>query len=90
MGKAAENERIKLKATFCNNLSVGLCPAGFLIPYLQFIGQLGDFIDWSREATIGRAQIAKVIANVFAMGLAFYGAYFFQRELDRTIKGLKD
>lgn len=32
MGKAADNERIKLKATFLNNLGVGVSVAGFFIP----------------------------------------------------------
>ena len=34
MGKAANNERIKLKAMYFNNISVGLLVAGALIPYL--------------------------------------------------------
>ncbi|MCK1536908.1 MULTISPECIES: hypothetical protein [unclassified Bradyrhizobium] len=37
MGKAAENERIKLKATFCNNLAVAFVVAGFLTPITFFL-----------------------------------------------------
>jgi hypothetical protein len=35
MGKAADNEQIKLKATFYNNISVGSALAGVFIPYFQ-------------------------------------------------------
>jgi hypothetical protein len=34
MGKSADNERLKLKATHLTNLSVGLYLGGLLIPYL--------------------------------------------------------
>jgi hypothetical protein len=37
MGKAAENERIKLGATFYNNLAVGLTITGLIVPYLTLI-----------------------------------------------------
>jgi hypothetical protein len=37
MGKATDNERIKLRATFFNNLAVGLILAGVLIPYLGIL-----------------------------------------------------
>ena len=32
MGKAARNERVKLDATFLNNLAVGLVLAGIFLP----------------------------------------------------------
>ena len=37
MGKVAENERIRLRAIWMNNVSVGLLVAGFVIPYLTVI-----------------------------------------------------
>jgi hypothetical protein len=37
MGKAADNERIKLLATFLNNLAVATIVAGFLVPFFSFI-----------------------------------------------------
>jgi hypothetical protein len=37
MGKAAENERIKLGATFYNNLAVGLTITGLFVPYLTLV-----------------------------------------------------
>jgi hypothetical protein len=37
MGKAADHERIKLRATYLNNISVGLMIAGVLVPYLAVL-----------------------------------------------------
>src|SRR5438045_8909465 len=42
MGKAADNEQIKLKATFYNNVAVGLVLAGAIIPYLSLIAHLRE------------------------------------------------
>jgi hypothetical protein len=36
MGKAAENELIKLWATWLNNVSVGLFLTGVIVPYLAW------------------------------------------------------
>jgi hypothetical protein len=46
MGRAAENERLKLRATFFNNIAVGIVVAGLVIPYLAIYPQLDDFTDW--------------------------------------------
>jgi len=39
MGKAADNERIKLKATFANNLAVASLVAGAIVPALLYQAQ---------------------------------------------------
>jgi hypothetical protein len=36
MGKAADNEAIKLRATFYNNLAVGAALAGVIVPIVTF------------------------------------------------------
>ena len=33
MGRAADNERIKLEAAFYNNIGIGLFVAGAVVPY---------------------------------------------------------
>jgi hypothetical protein len=45
MGKAATNERIKLNATFLNNIAVGLVITGILVPYLALV-------QWTFEARV--------------------------------------
>jgi len=35
MGKAADNERAKIRATFWNNMAVGLSMTGLVLPYIS-------------------------------------------------------
>jgi hypothetical protein len=42
MGKAANNERIKLRATLFNNISVGLVIGGVAIPILAVYSKIGS------------------------------------------------
>jgi hypothetical protein len=46
MGKAADNERIKLSATLRNNISVGLVIGGVAIPLLAVYSKFNDRSDW--------------------------------------------
>jgi len=46
MGKAAENEQHKLKATFYNNLAVTAVASGVLLPVFGLITKYGD---WARR-----------------------------------------
>jgi hypothetical protein len=94
MGKAAENERIKLRATFYNNLAVGLALAGVLIPYLGFIQSGG-----SREfVVISDALLAGHIAPLtdgqgfaaFAFVLALASAAIFRYWASTTAAKIQD
>ena len=42
MGKAVDNERVKLKATFYNNLAVAFIVTGCVVPYLSFVGKMAE------------------------------------------------
>jgi hypothetical protein len=95
MGKAAENERIKLRATRFNNISVGLFLAGVLIPYLAFVRevpelsyQLASIIKGTEK--ISEIQIMKALAWAFGIALAFWGARRFRREAYAEIAKIQD
>ncbi len=90
MDKTAEIERIKLKAMYFNNISVSLLIAGCLVPYLAFIQKAGEFVDWllsSRQFMV--SEVTKDIMALLAMLLAFYGARFFHRAVDKEISKIK-
>ena len=82
MDKTAENERIKLKAMYFNNISVSLLIEGCLIPYLAFIQKAGEFVDWLLSSRQFMAsEVTKDIMALLAMLLgclvpAFDGALF--------------
>jgi len=54
MGKTADNERIRLRATFYNNLSVGCLVAGALVPYVALGRVLAEL---NRTGQIPYAEI---------------------------------
>jgi len=43
MGRAADNERIKLEAAFYNNIGIGLFVAGAVVPYFAIWRPISDF-----------------------------------------------
>jgi hypothetical protein len=78
MGKAAENERIKLRATWFNNVSVGLFITGVLVPYLAFVQgavQLSKFGDY---------------APLLAAAFAFFGSVLFHGQARKELAKLQD
>ena len=93
MGKAAENERIKLGATWLNNLSVGLTFTGVLIPVFSLYKvdnfQLLD--DW----TSGRshptlAQGLQLFLALAAFCLSFVSAAVLHESAKKEIAKLQD
>jgi hypothetical protein len=91
MGKAAENERRKLRATFYNNCGVGLLVAGLLVPYIAFLRDAGDFLPFlTGDAEITAAGARRFIAGVAAFWAAMYGAYKFRRRADEVIQYVED
>jgi uncharacterized membrane protein len=93
MSKAADNERIKLRATYYNNIAVGLILAGCLIPYLAVVRGIGEIFDWMRHHSVGEITFvgwASVITTVLAFFLALHGARYFRRAANEQISKLQD
>ena len=66
MGKAARNEKKKLKATFYNNLAVGATMAGFIVPLLAYARELlqrdDEFTTTEMIVTCGAMLVAALVA----------------------------
>jgi len=92
MGKAAKNERIKLRATFFNNVSVGLILAGCLIPYLALVQRLGEITDWMIHhgpVELTFLDWARIVTTVVAFFLALSGARHFRRAANKEIEKIQ-
>ena len=76
MGKAADNELIKLRATFWNNLGVALLAAGALLPQIGMYGRAASLRDY-----IG-ITVGTIVA--FCMGA------FCRFHADKIIKKIQD
>jgi hypothetical protein len=92
MGKAAETEDIKLRATWFNNVSVGLLITGFLVPYLALIQDahfIQDLIAALRTGPYYQYLLLQ-FSRTFGIALALAGALVFRRLAIKEIAKLKD
>jgi hypothetical protein len=94
MGKAADNERIKLRATWDNNVSIGLFLGGAIIPYLA-LGQNPELqqklYDWGH----GKYQPTdmdgrKLFVVAAALVIALATSWIFRVTAHREIQKIQD
>jgi hypothetical protein len=78
MGKAADNERIKLRTTFYNNIAIGLFVAGGIIPCLLAATQ---------EIPLSSPK-GGLIASGSVLALIF--AFMFRVYADRIVSKIAD
>ena len=72
MGKAAENEQHKLRATFYNNIAITAAASGVLLPVFGLITKYGD---WARGHRVTNAtEAVKAFAEIDVIGVV---AFFF-------------
>jgi hypothetical protein len=79
MGKAADNERVKLRATFLNNSGAGLVVGGTLVPLLAALTK--DVVGLSAWWIVGAVG---TVAIVWMVG------FMMQNSADTTLKGIQD
>jgi uncharacterized membrane protein YidH (DUF202 family) len=93
MGKTADNERIKLRATWYNNLSIALTFTGVLIRVFSLY-KVQNFLlldDW----TSGRShptvvQVLQLVLTLVAFCLALYSAAHLHNSADKEIAKIQD
>jgi hypothetical protein len=90
MGKVAETERLKLRATFFNNLSVGFYVSGLLIPYIAIIQHSGDIASTLVRGTFSHRDLLASIGALAAMGFAVCCANLMRRYANETIAKIED
>ena len=66
LGKTARNEAIKLKATFINNVGVGVFIAGLILPFLAYTKDRTQAPSWSKEYWL--LFFVLMIAGLIALG----------------------
>jgi phosphotransferase system glucose/maltose/N-acetylglucosamine-specific IIC component len=81
MGKSAENESVKLRATYYNNVAVGLGVAGGLIPYIGLVQ--GIATNWPPDPWV-------VYPICIATFIAVLASLSFRRLAQATIAELQD
>jgi len=71
MGKIADNERIKLKATFCNNVAAGSLVGGAAVPYVSFFQKIASHQTFSLTTPSEWSAIGAAILIAFAIAIVF-------------------
>jgi hypothetical protein len=89
MGKAAENERLKLRATWYNNISVGLTVAGVAIPYLTVPQR---FTMDPKLVASGRLQeaVGAILLIFVPFVITIFLAFYFRFGADAEVASLQD
>jgi hypothetical protein len=97
LGKAAENERLKLKATFLNNLGVSSIVTGFIIPYIAYRPPIVEPFDYSKSllANVGARLLTyeNIVGIVTLLSSIFLGclmAWFFRKFANDIVSQIKD
>jgi hypothetical protein len=92
MGKAANNERIKLRAAFYNNLATGFVITGYAVPYFTFMREW-----WNRpqpESFSGFLRMVFIDSEVWllsALGLwVILIAWFLRRMTNQILDQIED
>lgn len=95
MGKAADSERIKLRAIFYNNIGVGLILAGVLLPYLAIYPKLGELDSrlsqvWDGTLPITSDEWKQLSGGAAGVLAAFIGGIRLRRMADKELTKLID
>jgi hypothetical protein len=93
MGKAAENERIKLRPTRFNNLSVGISLGGIIIPYLAIFQKVDAIEAWTKRAVefqLTSADYKGAASVVLPFLAALWAARVYRRRAIDEIRKIAD
>ena len=91
MGKAADNERLRLRAVFFNTLAASCVVTGLFVPYFVLLTAWGRMVatfdsliagDWVRL----HGLMAGLIATTVALSLGF----LLRRKSDRIAQSIQD
>jgi len=94
MGKSAANERLKLRATFYNNIAVGLVITGIAAPYFATASRNNernwppDIGAWERITAIFSEPSTQLAVGI--MAVSFAAALQFRRAAERAIVKIED
>jgi len=91
MGEVAETEKLKLRASFYNNLATGLIITGYVVPYFAFLQRT-----WNDPHFGSFAGLLKIITSD-EMGLltalwifTILGAWLLRRVANSVIEKIED
>jgi hypothetical protein len=95
MGKAADNEAIKLDATYWNNLAVSVAAGGVFVAYLGFFRGILESppaitLETFKDGLFHSPDVRRIAAALVTITLALFASRSFYRQALREIAKLQD
>jgi hypothetical protein len=97
MGKAGDNERLKLRASLLNNVAAGLILGGVFLPAFTLISKMDEVSEWvfhvakkDGTLTISGSEALKSFLTLVAFVLALWAAGHLSRSAEKEIEKIKD
>jgi hypothetical protein len=91
MGKAADNERLRLRATFYNTLATACVITGLFVPYFVMLTAWGRILTFF-DALMGGdwVRLRGGIVGLFATAVALLLGFLLRRKADDIARSMQD
>jgi hypothetical protein len=91
MGKAADNERLRLRAAFYNTLASACVITGLFVPYFVLLTAWGRMVAMFQSLIIGDwARLHGGIAGLLVTVVALLLGYMLRRRADQIVQSIQD
>jgi hypothetical protein len=91
MGKAADNERLRLRATFYNTLATACIITGLFVPYFVMLTAWGRMVAFFHALMTGDwASLQAGMVGLFATAVALLLGFLLRRRADKIAQLMQD
>ena len=91
MGKAADNERLRLRAMFCNTLAAACIITGLFVPYFVMLTAWGRMVAAFESLITGDwGRLNGLLMGLFATAVALLLGFLFRRRADKIAQSIRD
>jgi len=91
MGKAADNERLRLRAVFFNTLASACIITGLFVPYFVLLTAWGRMVATFESLVTGDwVRLRGLIVGLLATAVALLLGYLCRRTADKIARSIQD
>ena len=91
MGKAADNERLRLRSMFFNTLAAACVVTGLFVPYFVMLTAWGRMVAMFESLITGDwARLHGGMVGLFATVVALLLGFLFRRRADQIARSIQD
>ena len=91
MGKAADNERLRLRAMFFNTLAAACVITGLFVPYFVMLTAWGRMVATFEFLVTGDwVHLHGLMVGLFATAVALLLGFLFRRTADKIVRSIQD